>query len=95
MKIIAVERGLEELKQALEERGYKTVFPDEINTPVTAYIYKNQNALEQVNFQSSLNDYMNGDAGSAGVLLIHGSNKTPEQIIAMIENKVYSPLFYY
>ena len=30
MKTIALERGLEELKQALEEHGYNTVFADEM-----------------------------------------------------------------
>ncbi|NLU36288.1 MAG: hypothetical protein GXX01_04610 [Clostridiales bacterium] len=95
MKVIAIERGLEELKQSLEEKGYNTVFADEADTPVSVYIYKDQNALEQVSFQSSTGSRLQEDSGAAGVLLIPGSDKTPEQIIAMIENRVYTPLFYY
>lgn len=95
MKTIALERGLEELKQALEEHGYNTVFADEIDTPVSVYIYQGQNSSGQSGLYSSLDNYMQSESESAGILLIQAKDKTPEQIMAMIENKVYSPLFYY
>ncbi|HHU48803.1 MAG: YkuS family protein [Caldicoprobacterales bacterium] len=95
MKTIALERGLEELKQALEEHGYNTVFADEIDTPVSVYIYQGQNSPGQAGLYSSLDNYMQSESESAGILLIQAKDKTPEQIMAMIENKVYSPLFYY
>ena len=53
MKTIALERGLEELKQALEEHGYNTVFADEIDTPVSVYIYQGQNSPGQAGLYSS------------------------------------------
>ena len=92
----ALERGLEDLKNALEERGYHTVFADEMNSYVSAYIYQEQNTLGQQNFHDSLNSsmMMNTASPNYGVLLIQAKDKTPDQIISMIENRVYSPLFY-
>ena len=95
MKIIALERGLEELKQFLDERGYNTVYADEADTAVSVYIYQEQNALGQISLHSSLNNTTLTDQGSSGILLIQARDKTPEQVVAMIENRLYSPLFYY
>lgn len=95
MKIIALERGLEELKQFLDERGYNTVYADEADTAVSVYIYQEQNALGQISLHSSLNNTTLTDQGSSGILLIQARDKTPEQVVAMIESRLYSPLFYY
>ncbi len=95
MKIIALERGLDELKQFLDERGYNTVYADEADTAVSVYIYQEQNALGQISLHSSLNNTTLTDQGSSGILLIQARDKTPEQVVAMIENRLYSPLFYY
>ena len=95
MKIIALERGLEELKQYLDERGYNTVFADEADAAVSVYIYQEQNALENMNLNSSLSNITQSDQQSPGILLIQARDKTPEQVVAMIENRLYSPLFYY
>lgn len=93
MKIIALERDLGELKQFLDERGYSTVFADEADAAVSVYIYQEQNALGQMSYHSSLNNASLPDQQSAGILLIQARDKTPEQVIAMIENRLYSPLF--
>lgn len=97
MKTIALERGLEALKQKLEEKGYHTVFADEMDAWVSAYIYLDNNALGKQSLHSSLNNSFmsNTTEANSGVLLIQASNNTPEQIIYMIENRVYSPLFDY
>jgi hypothetical protein len=58
VKTIALERGLEELKQALEERGYHTVYADAMDAPVSVYIYQEQHTLDQESFHSSLNNSM-------------------------------------
>ncbi len=97
MKIIALERGLEALKLILEEEGYHTVFADEMDTWVSAYIYHDNNALGKHSLHSSFNSSFmsNKVEANTGVLLIQAGDKTPEQIIYMIENRVYSPLFDY
>lgn len=97
MKTIALERGLEPLKQILEENGYHTVFADEMDAWVSAYIYQDNNALGQHSLHSSLNNSFISSTTevNTGILLIQARDKTPEQIIYMIENRVYSPLFDY
>ena len=97
MKSIALERGLEALKQILEEKGYHTVFADEMDAWVSAYIYQDNNALGKQSLHSTLNNSFmsNSTEANTGVLLIQAGDKTPEQIIYMIENRVYSPLFDY
>jgi hypothetical protein len=95
MKKIAFQRGLDQLKAALEQKGYDTVFEDEIDGYVTAYIYQDQHTLGEQTFHASLNgSLLSGPAPpNPGILLINAKNKSPEDIIAMIENRIYSPLF--
>ena len=50
MKIIALERGLEELKPALEARGYKAVFADEIEGSISAYISGTESSGAKLSF---------------------------------------------
>jgi hypothetical protein len=95
MKTIAIERGLEELKAILEQRGYHAVYEDEITGYVSAYVYQGPNTLGQQAFHSSLNNsLLSGTAAeNTGILLVNARDKTPDEIIAMIENRIYSPLF--
>lgn len=95
METIALERGLENLKAALEQRGYHAVFEDEITGYVSAYVYQGENTLGQQALHASLNNSLLSatDSENAGILLINARDRTPDEIIAMIENRVYSPLF--
>ncbi len=95
MQTIALERGLGELKTILEQHGYHTVYEDEGSSTAACYIYREQNPLSQKTFSSFRNiEGLSGTAFSgSNILMIPAENKTPEEIIAMIENRVYSPLF--
>ncbi len=96
MQIIAVQRELEDLKTALDDRGYKTVYMDAVNQPVTACIY---HEVQNQSFYNSISAYLeNGlqmsiTPESHGVLLINANNKNMDEIIRMIEHRCYSPLF--
>ena len=48
-----------------------------------------------MSFNSSLTNTSFTDQDSAGILLIQARDKTPEQVVAMIEHRLYSPLFDY
>ena len=95
MKTIALERGLEELKRILEQQGYSTVYEDEVTGYVSAYIYREQRILGQQPFPASLESGLLSGAESpdSSILLIYAGDKSPEEIISMIESRVYSPLF--
>ena len=95
MKTIALERGLDELKAILEQKGYQAVYEDEITGYVSAYVYQDPNMLGQQTFHASLNNCLlsGTTAENAGILLVSARDRTPDEIIGMIENRVYSPLF--
>lgn len=95
MKTIAFQRGLEQLKSTLEQRGYDTIYEDEIDGYISAYIYQNQHTLGEQTFHASLNSSLlsGPTAPNPGILLINAKDKSTEDIIDMIENRIYSPLF--
>jgi hypothetical protein len=99
LKIIALERGLDNLKAYLDSKGYYTVFADDISTAgilPSAFIYKDPNAVnQQLNIDSSFknNTLLSTAEPDSGILLIYAKGISPEQIVYMIENRLYSPLF--
>lgn len=95
MKKIALQRGLDQLKDELEQKGYETVFEDEIDGYITAYIYQDQHSLAEQTFHASLNEsLLSGPAPpNPGILLINAKDKSTEEITAIIENRIYSRLF--
>ncbi|HBG75444.1 YkuS family protein [Eubacteriales bacterium mix99] len=93
MQTIVLERGMEELKTILEQHGYHTIYEDEESDTATCYIYREQNPLSQKTFPSFRNMEELSASSASNILMIPAENKTPEEIITMIENRVYSPLF--
>ena len=96
MKTVVLERGMDDLKTTLEQRGYSIVYTDEITGgDISAYIYEDDNTLVQSSFHSSLNNSFTSAATAVqpGILLINAKDKQPDQIISIIENRLYSPLF--
>ncbi|WP_058486384.1 YkuS family protein [Defluviitalea phaphyphila] len=95
--IIGIQRGLEGIKEKLEERGYKVVYEDEYNYPVDAYIYiDHPNWMEENNsigvvLTSSVQKRAKHKHN--GILFINGKNKSIDEIEQIINNRVYSPLF--
>lgn len=100
MKTIAVQRGLSEIKAKLEHMGHHVVYHDEVQSPVDAYIYAEDNdyahqslyTANQVltNVFSSVGVGLNHDIGT---LLINAQNKTIDEINFILGSRVYSPLF--
>lgn len=95
--VIAIQRGLEGLKEKLEQRGYRVYYEDEYTHPVDAYIYNNHSNIMDTDYDfgsaltSSIEKRYNHN--HRGVLLISAKNKNIEQIEQIINNRVYSPLF--
>ena len=96
MKTIAVQRGLEQIKNYLDNMGYKTVFYDDINSPVDALIYSQDNAsnaLVNINQLLSKQYSILTDAATYGTILINAKDKSPDDIVKIIESRLYGPLF--
>lgn len=92
--IIAIEKGLEEIKNELEARGYKIFYIGERHL-ADAIIYKSRNGHQcfQVNKSPIMSLSSNKVMDSKGVLLINSENKRIEEILEILENRTYSPLF--
>ena len=90
---IAVQKGLEEIKSALKERGYHVVNFGDYNYPIDAVVYRDQ--LMQLSFISSNNmpQAESGLRGSYGILLINAGEKNIDEIENILKTRCYSPLF--
>lgn len=95
MQVIALQHGLEFLAEALHAKGYITVYADEIDGPVSAYIY--QESTNEMHFTAISNQLDQGFQMTAsmppGVFLINSKNKSTDEILRMIAHRCYSPLF--
>jgi len=96
MPIIAVQRGLEDIKSFLELNGYETVYTDEISSPVYACVYmesENKQVYSKLNslLENQLTGAVNGI--TQGVLLVNAKGRQPEEILRILSNRTYTPLF--
>ncbi|MBO5929778.1 MAG: YkuS family protein [Clostridia bacterium] len=86
--VIAVENGLENIKDYLKSRGYKILTPDS-SSLYDAVIYEN---LHFSGISAPKKAVMQaGDA--TGVFLICAHGKTPQEIEAILCQKAYFNLF--
>lgn len=90
---VAVENGLEQVAAFLHRSGYRVVAAGNYHGPIDALVYRDlhmPNTLESSNYPQS--NVTMSDITS-GVLMISAYGKTPEQIHAILQTRVYSPLF--
>ena len=94
--VIAVEDGLEDLAKALRERGYTVVHYPEYGGVVDAFVYKDDMIQSMAQYQNSFttNSLENNNSNTSyGVLVVNANNKSVEQIEAILQKRLYSPLF--
>ncbi|KPU26751.1 hypothetical protein TR13x_08765 [Caloranaerobacter sp. TR13] len=92
MKKIAIQKGLDDLKNNLKSRGYE-VYDINENKEVEAIIY-----MADGYSIPYIDSFISMDTGfeinrNKDVLLINATGKTLEEIEYIINNKLYSPLF--
>ncbi len=90
--IIAVEKGLDNIKQALLSKGYRVVELGVQTQAVDAAVYVSPQAAAML-YEGSISAFSSASLQSGGVLLINAAGKSAEQISAILASKVYSPLF--
>lgn len=97
MKVIAIQRGLEHIKDQLNRLGYKVVFYEDARCPVDALIYleeNNDNTLININKHLSQQYAMVSlPHHYTGTILINAKDKSIDEIVQIIERRAYSPLF--
>lgn len=91
--VIAIQRGLENIKQELVSRGYEVFYIGE-NRVADAVLYKEVDTYPYY----EVNNIPSAAASSAvgniayGALLVNVTNKTMDEIIRILDKRVYSPL---
>ncbi|HCJ56595.1 YkuS family protein [Lutispora sp.] len=91
--VIAVEKGLERLKEQLESRGYECFYIGE-NHVADAVIYKDKDnhPYFEVNKFSITNMLSSYSDSPHGALLINAGNKSIDEIVNILTRRTYSPL---
>ena len=82
---VAVEKGLENVKNALKNKGYTVIDADK-NPVADAYVFSGrQTGALSANscFKTARN----------GVLMINAQNKSPDEIDRILKSRLYDPLF--
>lgn len=96
MKVVAVQRGLDHIKNQLTLLGYQTLFFDEMTSPVDAIIYiqgNDNNTLIDINRQLSSTYMIQREySNNTSSILINAREKSIYDIIQIIESRLYSPL---
>ena len=90
---VAVENGLDQVAAFLHRNGYRVVAAGTFHGPIDALVYGGAHippTLESGNYPQA-NAAMPDVPG--GVLMVSAYGKTPEQIHAVLQSRVYSPLF--
>lgn len=85
MKRIAIQEGLDYIKEALQNKGYQVVGYDD-RGHIDAIVYKS--------ISSSMENVNNSEDGNIhGAILINATNKTIDEIEYIIETRRYERLF--
>lgn len=91
-KKIAVQSGLDKIKNELGGLGYEVVDINDSNS-VDAVVYMADGY--NINYHNQIVNMNEGEdiSDNKGVVLINATGKTVEQIDYIINNRIYSPLF--
>jgi hypothetical protein len=87
---IAIQKGLDELKNNLQSRGF-TVFYIGEDQVADAVLYNEPDTYPYYD----VNNIPSATASTAGygALLVNVSNKSDEEIVKILNSRLYSPLF--
>ena len=82
--IVAVQKGLSHMKNALSELGFDTVVYGEYRFPIDAIVYYGISS----ELMMSTEPYT-----SNSVFLVDCTNKTPREVADILRRRLYTPLF--
>lgn len=91
--VVAVQSGLEDIKNQLEKRGFDVVSIENYNYPVDAIIYKGNSFNISCVSRNNMPEFTMGKRAQYGVFMINSQGKTIDEIEEMLKNRCYTPLF--
>ncbi len=91
---VAIDPRLIEIKKLLHSKNYE-VYPIDtsLSTPVSAVIYMESGNSGGLLSYSGPTALTSSACLSTGTFMINAHNKTPEQVLSILEQRIYSPLF--
>lgn len=91
---IAIQKGLESLRDSLISKGHHVFYIGE-NQVADAVLYKDKDThpYYEVNNIPSAASSSIGANTAYGALLVNVGNKTEEEVLRILDKRVYSPLF--
>lgn len=93
--LIAIDKGLDDLKSILISRGYNVIDIEKAKT-ADAILYKEKDRhpyYEVNNIQSAVSSTDSDENTAYGAILINVNGKTIDDIVSILNKRVYSPLF--
>ncbi|NLZ51765.1 MAG: YkuS family protein [Thermoanaerobacteraceae bacterium] len=90
--VIALEEGLEDIREYLRNKGLHVVDWSNKNIRVDAVVYRGRSlsAIQSEQIMSATDQiYDYTGENSFGVLLVNAQNKTPQEVYEIIKNRVY------
>lgn len=91
---IAIQKGLDNLRTALESRGHHVFYiGDDQNADAVLYNEADSHPYYDVNNIPSVTASTPGANAAYGVLLVNVSNKTEDEVLRILDKRIYSPLF--
>lgn len=91
--IVAVQKGLDEIKEGLAAKGYEVVDIETYNYPIDAIVYEGNSFQISYISRNNMPATVNGQRVSYGVLMINSLGKTVDEIDEMLRMRCYSHLF--
>ena len=91
--IVAVQKGLEEIRDGLKSKGHEVVDIETYNYPIDAIIYEGDSFQISYISKNNMPAAVNGQRVSYGVLMINSLGKSVDQIDEMLHMRCYSHLF--
>jgi hypothetical protein len=97
--VIAVQKGLDHIKEMLRERGLDIVTLGEYNYPVDAILYTGYGISSAYVSNNNIPNFNSadinrvGNSRNYGVLMVNIEGKTIDEIVSSLEKRVYSNLF--
>lgn len=91
---IAIQKGLENIKNTLHSRGHNVFYIGEgQNADAVLYNETDTHPYYDVNNIPSVTASTTEVNAAYGVLLVNVSNKTEDEILKILDKRTYSPLF--
>jgi len=91
--VVAVQKGLNNIKRELKRRGYEVVDIETYNYPIDAIIYEGNSFQISYVSRNNMPEMGIGKRVNYGVLMVNSLGKSIDEIEDMLKTRYYSPLF--